>query len=301
MYKIIYGDSANILSILPKCSVQLIYIDPPFNTGRKRIYTRVQTKSTQDKGDRVGFQGKNFNTEVISCNKYNDSFDDYIPWLSNFVKNAYQLLTPDGSFFLHLDWREVHYAKVMVDEIFGRDSFINEIIWAYDYGARSRKKWPAKHDTLLWYAKNPKDYTFNFEQSDRIPYMAPTLVTPEKAKLGKTPTDVWWNTIVPTNSKERTGYPTQKPLGILNRIVKMHSYPGDLILDFFAGSGTTGYAAAQNNRNFILIDNNLEAIKIMTSRLEKWCPEVVYQEVCKEKEEKYVGIARKRLEESTGE
>lgn len=184
------------------------------------------------------------------------------------------LLSPRGSFFLHLDYREVHYAKVYLDQVFGRESFINEIVWAYDYGARSKKRWSPKHDNILWYAKDPKDYTFNLDASDRIPYMAPGLVGPEKAARGKTPTDTWWHTIVSPNGKEKTGYPTQKPLGIIERIVKVHSNRGDRLLDFFAGSGTFGEAALRNGRSCVLIDNNPEAIEVMLRRLGDWVPEV---------------------------
>jgi len=247
MTKIFLADNLEILPRIPPESIDLIYIDPPFNTGHK------QQRTIQDKKKRT-----------LS---YPDSFPDYKSFLLPRFKEAYRILKPTGSFFLHSDYREVHYCKVWLDKIFGRASFMNEIIWAYDYGARSKKKWPTKHDTILWYAKDPKNYTFNFDEMDRIPYMAPNLVGPEKAKRGKTPTDVWWHTIVPTNSKEKTGYPTQKPLGILTRIVKVHSNPGNVLLDFFAGSGTFGVAAA--GRKCILIENNPEAVKIIKKRLKK--------------------------------
>jgi len=183
--------------------------------------------------------------------------------------------TQSSHVFVHLDQREVHYVKVLLDKVFGRDSFMNEIIWSYDYGGRSKNRWPSKHDTILWYVKDPKNYVFNYNAIDRIPYMAPSLVGPEKAKKGKTPTDVWWQTIVPTQSKARTGYPTQKPLPILERIVKVHSEPGNMVLDFFAGSGTTGEAACFHGRDAILVDSNPEAIKVMIKRLEKFNPQVV--------------------------
>jgi site-specific DNA-methyltransferase (adenine-specific) len=168
---------------------------------------------------------------------------------------------------VHLDPRESHYVKVMLDRLFGRASFVNEIVWTYDYGARTRSRWPAKHDTILWYARDPAHYTFEYDAIDRIPYAAPGLVGPEKAARGKTPTDVWWQTIVPTNSRERTGYATQKPLAILTRIVAVHSHPGDLVLDFFAGSGTTGEAAARLGRRFLMVDSSPEAVRVMRKRL----------------------------------
>ena len=206
---------------------------------------------------------------------FDDRYDDYLGFLKPRLEEARRVLTPTGSFFLHVDFREVHYAKVLLDQIFGRESFINEIIWSYDYGARSRKRWSPKHDNLLWYARDPDDYTFRYDEIDRIPYLAPTLVGAEKAARGKTPTDVWWNTIVSPTGKERTGYATQKPLGVLERIVRVHSNPGDVLLDFFAGSGSFGEAAARNRRDFVLVDNNPEAVRIMADRLGRFGPHLV--------------------------
>jgi site-specific DNA-methyltransferase (adenine-specific) len=264
-YEILEGDNLDLLKKFEDGFFRLVYIDPPFNTGHIQKHTRIRTIKDDD-GDRIGFQGHRYRTIVLKSSHYEDVFDDYMLFLIPRLEEAYRVLSSDGSLFLHLDYREVHYAKVVLDQIFGRTSFMNEIIWAYDYGARSKSKWPTKHDTILWYVKNPEDYTFNFDEMDRIPYMAPGLVGPEKALQGKTPTDVWWHTIVPTNGKERTGYPTQKPLGILNRIVKVHSKPGDLLLDFFAGSGSFGEAAIKHDRNVTLIDNNPEAIEVMKKR-----------------------------------
>ena len=270
---IVYGDNLPILEGMPCASVDLIYIDPPFNTGKIQSRQRITTVRDED-GDRTGFGGKRYRTLRIGSTGYDDSFNDYLGFLRPRLMEAHRVLSPAGSLFFHIDYREVHYCKVMLDEIFGRQSFQNEIIWAYDYGARSKRKWPAKHDNILWYSKDPESYTFNFEDCDRIPYMAPGLVGPEKAARGKTPTDVWWHTIVPTNGREKTGYATQKPLGIVERIVKMHSNPGNLCLDFFAGSGTLGEAAAKHNRSFILIDSNSEAIEVMEKRLKRflWQP-----------------------------
>ena len=262
---IYFGDNLPILHELASASIDIIYIDPPFNTGK--IQSRTQITTTQDAdGDRSRVQGKRYRTEKIGTKGYGDSFDDYLGFLEPRLVEAYRLLKPDGSLFFHIDYREVHYCKVLLDSIFGRASFQNEIIWAYDYGARSQKKWPAKHDNILWYAKDPQNYQFHLEEVDRIPYMAPGLVGPEKAARGKTPTDVWWHTIVSPNGKEKTGYPTQKPRGVLDRIVKVHSRPGDLLLDFFAGSGTFGESALELDRNCILVDNNPEALQVMKSR-----------------------------------
>ncbi|MDX1971891.1 MAG: DNA methyltransferase [Candidatus Sumerlaeia bacterium] len=276
--QVFQGDNLPLLSAWPGETFHLIYIDPPFNTGtvQKRSVLKTTAVTEEAEGDRRGFGGRLYKTERGEAMGYEDSFEDFMGFLRPRLQQAHRLLKQNGAFFLHLDYREVHYAKVECDKIFGRECFVNEIIWSYDYGARSTKRWSAKHDNILWYVKNPGEYTFNFEAMDRIPYMAPGLVGPEKAARGKTPTDVWWHTIVPTNGSERTGYTTQKPLGILERIVKIHSNPGDRILDFFAGSGTTGHAALLNNRCFTLIDQNPEAITVMRNRFAPWGTEVEF-------------------------
>ena len=266
--QIICGDNLKQLAKLPPQSVDLIYIDPPFNSGITQARHRITTVRHQQ-GDRIGFGGHRYKTiKHQSPEGYGDTFGDgFINFLKPRLAEAYRVLKPNGSFFLHIDYREVHYCKVELDKIFGRDCFINELIWAYDYGARSKSRWSAKHDNILWYAKDPKNYTYNYNAIDRIPYLAPKLVGKEKAQRGKTPTDVWWNTIVSPTGKEKTGYPTQKPLKILERIVKVHSNRGDVVLDFFAGSGTTGVAAAKHNRRYILVDNKPDAVKLMKQRL----------------------------------
>lgn len=266
---IIYGDNLPILQRMDSSSVDLIYIDPPFNTGKTQ--TRHQIGTVRDMGgDRLGFQGQRYRTVKIGTTSYCDKFDDYLGFLRPRLHEAHRILDPTGSLFFHIDYREVHYCKIMLDDIFGRNCFQNEIIWAYDYGARSKRKWPAKHDNILWYTKHPTKFTFNLAGCDRIPYMAPGLVGAEKASRGKTPTDVWWHTIVPTNGKEKTGYATQKPLGIIERIVRVHSNPGETCLDFFAGSGTLGEAAARHGRKFLLIDSSTRAIAVMHRRLAKF-------------------------------
>ncbi len=270
--EILEGDNLTVLRALPSASVALIYIDPPFNTGRRQ--QRVPLRTVQDAaGDRTGFGGRRYRTErlvgdaAVGGKGYPDTFDDFLGFLRPRLEEARRVLTLTGSLFFHIDPREVHYAKVLLDEIFGRASFQNEIIWAYDYGARPRRRWPAKHDNILWYTRDPERYPFHLHATDRIPYMAPGLVGAEKAARGKTPTDVWWHTIVSPTGKEKTGYPTQKPLGLLERIVRVHSDPGDLVLDFFAGSGTAGEAAARNGRRFLLVDANPEAVAVMRRRL----------------------------------
>lgn len=263
--RIVFGDNLAALEKMADHSVDLIYIDPPFNTGREQSRTRIRTRPSKN-GDRVGFQGKRYETQVLGRSGYRDTFDDYLQFLEPRLREAYRVLTPQGSLYFHIDYREVHYCKVLLDEIFGRESFINEIIWAYDFGARTRKRWPAKHDNILWYARDPERYTFNYEEIERIPYMAPGLVGEDKAKRGKLPTDTWWHTIVGTNSREKTGYPTQKPVAILRRIIQASSNPGDTVLDFFAGSGTVGAVCLELERNFILVDNNPQAIEVMRKR-----------------------------------
>lgn len=261
------GDNLEVLPRLPDGGFSLIYIDPPFNTGRAQ--TRTQVRTVRDaEGDRTGFGGRRYRTIKLGAKTYLDVFDDYLEFLWPRLQHARRLLAPDGSFFLHLDYREVHYAKIACDQIFGRECFMNEIVWAYDYGARSRSRWSAKHDNILWYVKDPGRYTFNYGDMDRIPYMAPGLVGPEKAARGKTPTDTWWHTIVSPTSREKTGYPTQKPLKIMERLVRVHSRPRDRLLDFFAGSGTFGEAALRHDRHVVLVDQNPEAIEVMRRRLE---------------------------------
>ncbi len=293
MNRIVHSENLVVLERLPSASVDLIVVDPPFNTGRRQ--TRPRLRTTRDPaGDRIGFGGHRYRTEILPhpieatpgpastlpqpvlstppspAPGYADTFDDLAAYLRPRMVEAHRILTPEGSLFVHLDYREVHYCKVMLDQVFTRPCFQNEIIWAYDYGARPTRRWPAKHDTLLWYTRDPDRYTFNSDEIDRIPYLAPTLVGAEKAARGKTPTDVWWHTIVSPTGREKTGYPTQKPLGVLDRIVRVHSRPGDTVLDFFAGSGTTGVAAARHGRHFLLIDQNPEAIRIMERRLAPW-------------------------------
>ena len=264
--EIIHGENLEVLRGFANATFDLVYIDPPFNTGRKQSRARLKTVSDEN-GDRTGFKGRRFRTERVGSQSFDDSFDDYLAFLEPRLIEAKRVLKEDGSFFLHVDYREVHYCKVLLDTVFGRECFMNEIVWAYDYGARSKSKWPAKHDNILWYVRDPSSYVFNYDEMDRIPYLAPGLVTPEKAALGKTPTDVWWHTIVSPTGSEKTGWPTQKPLAILERIIKVHTRPGDAVLDFFAGSGTTGVAAVKLGRSCVLVDCDEEAVAIMKSRM----------------------------------
>ncbi len=324
------GDNLEIMRKLRDGAFTLVYLDPPFNTGRtqsKAVVTAraqsngvvtaraqstgvvtararfgIQSGSAAAESDsavfrapgaaapppglnperetgeteepdvrpgevRRGFHGRDYERLRGDLRAYDDRFDDYWGFLEPRLAEAWRLLAEDGTLYLHLDYREAHYAKVLMDALFGRDHFLNELIWAYDYGAKSRRRWPTKHDTILVYVKDPQRYWFDAEAVDREPYMAPGLVTPEKAARGKLPTDVWWHTIVPTAGREKTGYPTQKPEGILRRIVQASSRPGDAVLDPFGGSGTTAAVAAALGRSAVVIDANPEAVAIMRARM----------------------------------
>jgi site-specific DNA-methyltransferase (adenine-specific) len=263
---VVHGDNLPVIAALPDAVFRLIYLDPPFNTGRTQERQTLTTKRS-DTGARTGFKGRSYETIKGTLSRYDDTFADYWQFLEPRLIEAWRLLDDSGTLYLHLDFREAHYAKVVLDALFGRENFLNEIIWAYDYGARATRKWPAKHDTILAYVKNPRTYYFDNEAVDREPYMAPGLVTPEKAARGKLPTDVWWHTIVSPTGREKTGYATQKPEGILRRIIQASSAPGDWVLDFFAGSGTTGAVAAALGRRFVLVDENEAAIATMRTRL----------------------------------
>lgn len=278
---ILRADNIDVLGALPDGCVDLIYIDPPFNTGKRQTMTRLRTREDAG-GDRTGFGERRYRTERLGTISFEDSFSEYLDFLAPRLREAQRVLAANGSLFVHLDCREVHYCKVLLDQLFGRPNFMNEIIWSYDFGGRSKRKWSSKHDNILWYAKDCSNYVYNYDEIDRIPYMAPSLVGREKTARGKTPTDVWWQTIVPTNGRERTGYPTQKPLRILERIVRVHSNPADLVLDFFAGSGTTGEAAAQNGRRFMLVDAEQVAIDVMKNRLGDYRPRTFEVGLCEE-------------------
>jgi site-specific DNA-methyltransferase (adenine-specific) len=271
--RVVQADNLEVLPTLPDAVFTLIYLDPPFNTGRvQKRQATTSVRSTLASGAHAagtitGFKGQRYERIKGDLLGYDDQFEDYWAFLEPRLIEAWRLLADDGTLYLHLDYREAHYAKVLLDALFGRDCFLNELIWAYDYGAKSKNRWPTKHDTILVYVKNPRGYYFDSSTVDREPYMAPGLVTPEKVAKGKLPTDVWWHTIVSPTGKEKTGYPTQKPVGILRRIIQASSREGDWVLDFFAGSGTTGAVAAALGRKFLLIDQNPESLAVMHERL----------------------------------
>jgi site-specific DNA-methyltransferase (adenine-specific) len=264
--QILLGENLALLPRFADRSFQLVYIDPPFNTGRAQVRKTLAVVGDEE-GERVGFQGRRYRTRLLAESSYRDAFDDYLGFLAPRLQQAHRLLRDDGTLYFHIDYREAHHCKLLLDELFGRECFLNELIWAYDYGARAKRRWPAKHDTILVYVKDPSAYYFDSAAVDREPYMAPGLVTAEKAARGKLPTDVWWHTIVPTNGAEKTGYPTQKPEGIVRRMVQASTRPGDWCLDFFAGSGTLGAVAAPLQRRYVLIDSNPQAVLVMRERL----------------------------------
>jgi site-specific DNA-methyltransferase (adenine-specific) len=265
--EILLGDNLELLPRFADGAFQLIYIDPPFNTGRRQQRRTLRTEPDPD-GDRTGFGGRRYRTHVLARAGYDDSFDDYLAFLEPRLREARRLLDPSGTLYIHLDPREAHYVKLLLDELFGRECFLNELIWAYDYGAKTKRRWPTKHDTILVYVRDPDRYHFDSSAVDREPYMAPGLVTAEQRERGKLPTSVWWHTIVPTAGAEKTGYPTQKPEGIVRRMVQASSRPGDRVLDFFAGSGTLGAVAQQLGRRYVLIDSSPEAVAVMRRRLQ---------------------------------
>jgi len=266
--RVYFAENLDILQKLPSESIDLVYIDPPFNTGKTQKRQNAKMSRVDGPGDRSGFGDHQYVVDdlgpVIS---YEDAYHEaYLSFLRIRLSQIHRILKTSGSLYLHLDYREVHYAKVVGDQIFGRENFLNEIIWAYDYGGKPKNRWPAKHDNILVWAKKKGSHVFNVDDIDREPYMAPGMVGPEKAARGKLPTDCWWHTIVSPTGKEKTGYPTQKPLPVLKRIIRASSPPGGLVLDCFAGSGTTGEACLALGRNFILVDSNLPAIRVMRDR-----------------------------------
>jgi site-specific DNA-methyltransferase (adenine-specific) len=263
---ILLGDNLPHLRALEAGSVQMVYADPPFNTGRTQARRTLATVASAN-GDRTGFGGRRYATRLLHESSYRDAFDDYIAFLEPRLRELRRVLSAEGTLYLHLDYREAHYAKLLLDELFGRECFLNELIWAYDYGAKPRSRWPQKHDTILVYVRDRGHYVFDAEAVDREPYMAPGLVTAEQRERGKRPTSVMWHTIVSPTGREKTGYPTQKPEALIRRFVQASSRPGDLCLDPFAGSGTLGAVAAALGRRYLLIDSSEDAVAVMRARL----------------------------------
>jgi site-specific DNA-methyltransferase (adenine-specific) len=263
---VLAGDNEIALRRLPEGLFDVAYLDPPFNTGHAQARRTIAAEHDPEAG-RVGFGGRRYRTRLLQSLSYDDQYADYLAFLEPRLARTRELLAPHGTLYFHIDYREAHYCKLLLDEVFGREAFLNELIWAYDYGAKPRRRWPAKHDTILAYVKTPGAHHFDADAVEREPYMAPGLVSAEKAARGKRPTDVWFHTIVPTNGREKTGYPTQKPEGVLRRLVAASSRPGGWCLDPFAGSGTLGAVCAELGRRFVLVDDNPAAIEVMRRRL----------------------------------
>ncbi len=264
---ILLGDNLPLLRELPDGMAQMAYLDPPFNTGTTQERRTLRTVPVGEGGDRTGFGGRRYRTELLQRSSYRDAFDDYLGFLAPRLEEERRVLHGTGTLYFHIDHREAHYCKLLLDELFGRACFLNELIWAYDYGAKPKRRWPPKHDTILVYVKDPASYFFDSEAVEREPYMAPGLVSAEKAARGKLPTSVWWHTIVSPTGAEKTGYPTQKPEGVLRRMVQASTRPGDLCLDPFAGSGTLGAVAAKLDRRYLLMDSSPAAVEVMRRRL----------------------------------
>jgi site-specific DNA-methyltransferase (adenine-specific) len=263
---VIAGDNGPALAKLPEGAFDLVYMDPPFNTGRPRKRDTV-TVHADLQGQRVGFGGRTYSSRLLRTLSYEDSYADYLDFLGSRLRRLRALLAPHGTLYFHIDYREAHYCKLLLDEVFGREAFLNEIVWSYDYGGKPRRRWPAKHDTILVYVRTPGGHYFDADAVEREPYMAPGLVGAEKARRGKRPTDVWFHTIVPTNGREKTGYPTQKPERVVRRCVAASSCPGGWCLDPFAGSGTLGAVCRALGRRFVMIDSSPAALAVMRERL----------------------------------
>jgi len=248
---VFHRNAVSVLAETPEASIDLVYVDPPFGTGHKQALARKKAG------------------EVLTYIEFEDPNKNYIAWLKAHVEGIKRVLKPTGSMYLHLDHHWVHRAKVMCDEVFGAENFLNEVIWAYDFGGRGKRCWPKKHDSILVYSREEDQHVFNWDDIERIPYMAPGLQKdPARAEAGKVPTDVWWMSIVGTASKERNGYPTQKPVKLVERAVLASSPPGGIVMDVFAGSGTTGEAAHKHGREFVLGDTSPWAIETMQKRFE---------------------------------
>jgi site-specific DNA-methyltransferase (adenine-specific) len=271
MNRVLLGDNLPLLQELPDGCAGMAYADPPFNTGRRQVRTTLATVASAD-GDRTGFGGRRYATTVVGRSAYADAYDDYLGFLEPRLRELRRVLAPHGTLYRHLDYREAHAVKLLLDEVFGRECFLNELIWAYDYGAKPRRRWPQKHDTILVYVRDPALYHFDADAVDREPYMAPGLVTPEQRERGKRPTSVMWHTIVSPTGREKTGYPTQKPEALVRRFVQASSRPGDLCLDPFAGSGTLGAVASKLGRRYLLMDASEDAVRVMRARLGACAP-----------------------------
>jgi DNA modification methylase len=268
--QLILGDNLSVMAaLLPKYEgrINLVYADPPFFTNRK-FNARIGRGEDSRKPD-----------EWKLTHGYQDNWidlDEYLDFLYQRLSLMYRLLAPNGTLYLHLDWHADAYARLILDELFGAENFLNEIIWTYHGPSPIRTAFNRKHDTILSYVKG-KDYTFNAD-AVREPYNQNTVNTFKSSskagfgkvpnlERGKVPEDWWYFPVVARLHNERTGYPTQKPNALVERIILASSNPGDLVADFFCGSGTTPYVAAKNGRKFIACDENPSAIHTARCRL----------------------------------
>ena len=268
--RLILGDNLPLMAaLLPEYEdrINLIYADPPFFTNRK-YSARIGRGEDSRKPDEWQL------TE--GYRDYWPNLDAYLDFLYQRLALMYKLLAPNGTLYLHLDWHADSYARLLLDEFFGAENMLNEIIWAYHGPSPIRRAFNRKHDTILVYAKG-KDYTFNAD-AVREPYNPNTVKTfgasPKAGfgkvpdlERGKVPEDWWYFPVVARLHNERTGYPTQKPQALLERIIKASSNPGDLVADFFCGSGTTPLMAANLGRRFIATDATFRALHTTRSRL----------------------------------
>lgn len=256
--RIIRADNLTFMARLPGQCCDLIYVDPPFCTGKERT-----------RGD--------------GRHKFADHWPGglkaYLDFLQPRLEQMHRILKPAGSLYVHLDWRAVHYVKVLLDDIFGEGQFLNEIIWSYRTGGLSKRWFARKHDTILLYARQAGKHKFkvlragafrtdgmNFDEQGR-PYKQTRAGRLYFHPDGPALTDVWEIPFLSTVSLERTGYPTQKPEALLERIIEASSEPGDLVADFFCGSGTTAAVAKRLGRRWLTCDISPEAVRMARKRV----------------------------------
>lgn len=274
--EILQGDNLILMQQLIDAGVEvdLVYIDPPYGIKVDEKFGMLAWKDVFEPKNRVD---EIINIELL-CSK---GECNYLRWLYPRLVLLKELLSERGSIYLHIDWHAGHYVKLIMDDIFGKENFRNEIVWCYRQGGRSQSNYSQKHDTIYWYSKSNSQWVFNGD-SVRVPYegtggyqtSGKGVVINGKVykpnELGKIPEDWWDIPAIPPMSMERIGYATQKPEALLERIIKGSSNEDSIVLDVFGGSGTTAAVAERLGRRWIIIDNNPEAIEIITKRIKKW-------------------------------
>ncbi len=257
--RLFLGDCLRVVDRLQKENYRLVYLDPPFLTGRVRVGSK---------------------NEMAYDDRWPDHLRGYLPWLRERIAAMKALLCENGSLVIHLDYRAVHYAKVLLDEIFGYGFFVNEIIWHYTGGGRSKNRFSCKHDTLLWYSRGEKPY---FDRDAvRVPYKATSgfarggIVSAMGKKYlphprGTPVDDVWDIPIINPLAHERVGYPTQKPVVLMERLISALSAKGEDVADLFCGSGSTLVAAQRLGRKWTGGDVSPEAVNCCRERLTSLC------------------------------